>query len=70
MVRANAMPKRLSAAAFIEDIDSAMPRYISSEAAAYLALPESTIRAWFFGMPYGDSSAGQTLRPHFGACFP
>jgi uncharacterized protein (DUF433 family) len=48
------MPKRLSAAAFFRDLDSrAMPRYTMAEAAAYLALPESTIRAWFLGMPYG-----------------
>ena len=30
-----------------------MPRYAMSEAAYYLGLPESTIRAWFVGMPYG-----------------
>lgn len=31
----------------------AMPRYTPREAALYLGLPESTMRAWFFGMPYG-----------------
>ncbi|MGB6159343.1 MAG: DUF433 domain-containing protein [Acidobacteriaceae bacterium] len=35
----------------------AMPRYTHGEASKYLGLAESTIRAWFTGMPYGT-------RPH------
>lgn len=30
-----------------------MPRYTVGQVANYLNVPESTIRAWFFGMPYG-----------------
>ena len=30
-----------------------MPRYTVGQVANYLRVPESTIRAWFFGMPYG-----------------
>lgn len=41
-----------SAEEFVLNIDPrAMPRYTPAEAARYLGLPESTIRAWFFGMP-------------------
>jgi uncharacterized protein (DUF433 family) len=48
--------KPTSAAAFIRDLDSrAMPRYTLGEAAAYLGLPESTLRAGFVGMPYGKA---------------
>jgi uncharacterized protein (DUF433 family) len=32
-----------------------MPRYSFGEAASYLGLPESTIRSWFVGMPYGSA---------------
>jgi uncharacterized protein (DUF433 family) len=32
-----------------------MPRYSLGEAAGYLGLPESTIRSWFQGMPYGKA---------------
>jgi uncharacterized protein (DUF433 family) len=32
-----------------------MPRYTFGEAGAYLGLPESTIRSWFVGMPYGSA---------------
>ena len=50
------MKSRATAATFIRDLDSrAMPRYTFFEAAGYLGLPESTIRSWFVGMPYGKS---------------
>ncbi len=46
----------ISAAEFIRSIDSRdMPRYTMGEAAAYLGLPESTLRAWFVGTTYGTS---------------
>jgi uncharacterized protein (DUF433 family) len=45
----------LSAADFIRTVDSReMPRYSIGEAATYLALPESTVRAWFIGTTYGS----------------
>jgi uncharacterized protein (DUF433 family) len=34
-----------------------MPRYTFGEAGGYLGLPESTIRSWFAGMPYGSGSS-------------
>src|ERR1039458_814415 len=39
---------------FLRSYDSReMPRYTVPQVARYLHEPESTIRAWFFGMPYG-----------------
>jgi hypothetical protein len=44
-----------AAEVFIRKLDSrAMPRYSFGEAGGYLGLPESTIRSWFVGMPYGS----------------
>jgi len=57
-----------AAAAFIRELDSrAMPRYTLGEAGGYLGLPESTIRSWFVGMPYGSGGdvrwMSQILKP-------
>lgn len=41
----------------------AMPRYSHGEAARYLGLPESTIRAWFVGMPYGTQPNVRRYEP-------
>ncbi|HEV2486770.1 MAG TPA: DUF433 domain-containing protein [Terracidiphilus sp.] len=50
------MKSRAAATAFVRNLDSrAMPRYSFYEAASYLGLPESTIRSWFAGMPYGSA---------------
>jgi uncharacterized protein (DUF433 family) len=40
-----------------------MPRYAFGEAAAYLGLPESTMRSWFVGMPYGQSPNLRFFKP-------
>jgi uncharacterized protein (DUF433 family) len=47
--------QQISAAAdFFRTLDArAMPRYTFGEAARYLGMPESTLRAWFVGMSYG-----------------
>jgi uncharacterized protein (DUF433 family) len=53
-----------AAAVFIRELDSrAMPRYNFGEAAGYLGLPESTIRSWFAGMPYGKSPNVRRFAP-------
>ena len=59
------MTKRLSKAAmFIRDLDArAMPRYSFGEAAAYLGLPQSTMRSWFTGMPYGKGDSKYFFPP-------
>lgn len=45
---------QISASDFFRNIDArAMPRYTFGEASRYLGIPESTLRAWFVGMPYG-----------------
>src|SRR5580704_11934460 len=47
-----------TAETFLRSYDAReMPRYTAGNVANYLSVPESTIRAWFFGMPYGK-------RPH------
>jgi uncharacterized protein (DUF433 family) len=54
----------LSAADFIRTLDArAMPRYTVGEAASYLGLPESTMRAWFVGMPYGTNPNVRKYEP-------
>ncbi len=40
-----------------------MPRYTVGQVAAYLRAPESTIRAWFFGMPYGSGDDVREFKP-------
>lgn len=46
--------QQMSAGDFILSLDPrSMPRYTPREAACYLGVPDSTIRAWFFGMTYG-----------------
>jgi uncharacterized protein (DUF433 family) len=46
---------RISVERYIASLDAReMPRYTHGEAAGYLGIPESTIRAWFVGMPYGS----------------
>lgn len=46
--------QQISAEYFVRELDArAMPRYTFGEAARYLGMPESTLRAWFIGMPYG-----------------
>lgn len=58
------MSLNLTAETYIRNLDSrAMPRYSFGEAAAYLGLPESTIRAWFSGMPYGQAPNIRQYRP-------
>jgi uncharacterized protein (DUF433 family) len=61
----NAGMKRQSAAsAFIRELDSrGMPRYTFGEAGGYLGLPESTIRSWFAGMPYGSGANVKWMAP-------
>jgi len=39
------------------------PRYTVGQVAPYLQVPESTIRAWFFGMPYGTMPHVRHFRP-------
>ena len=54
----------LTAETYIRNLDSrAMPRYSFGEAAAYLGLPESTVRAWFSGMPYGQAPNLKRFEP-------
>lgn len=54
----------LTADTFIRNLDSrAMPRYTHGEAASYLGLPESTVRSWFAGMPYGKYPNVKHFRP-------
>ena len=56
--------RQTKAASFIRELDSrAMPRYSFGEAAAYLGLPESTIRSWFSDMPYGAVGSKHFFRP-------
>ncbi len=40
-----------------------MPRYLFSEASSYLGLPESTVRSWFVGMPYGHPPSVRFFKP-------
>lgn len=54
----------LSASEFIRTIDSRnMPRYSIGEAAIYLSLPESTVRAWFVGTTYGSQPNVRRFHP-------
>ena len=54
----------LTAERYIRNLDSrAMPRYTFGEAGSYLGLPESTVRAWFSGMPYGQSPNVKRFKP-------
>jgi uncharacterized protein (DUF433 family) len=49
---------------FLKNLDSrAMPRYSYGEAAHYLGVPESTIRAWFSGMVYGTRPNLKRFQP-------
>jgi uncharacterized protein (DUF433 family) len=53
-----------SAAEFIRTLDSReMPRYSIGEAAVYLGLPESTVRAWFVGTTYGSQPHVHRFHP-------
>jgi uncharacterized protein (DUF433 family) len=40
-----------------------MPRYTHGEAANYLGIPDSTIRSWFAGMPYGSRPNVKRFEP-------
>jgi len=52
------------AAIFIRDMDPrAMPRYSFGEAGCYLGLPESTVKSWFVGMPYGRTPHVKKMEP-------
>jgi uncharacterized protein (DUF433 family) len=54
----------MNAEDFLLSLDPrAMPRYAVAEAACYLGAPVSTIRAWFFGMPYGRESNRRWFAP-------
>jgi uncharacterized protein (DUF433 family) len=58
------MKHESAAAIFIRDLDSrAMPRYTFGEAGGYLGLPESTIKSWFAGMPYGTAPYVKRMEP-------
>lgn len=49
---------------FVLSLDSrTMPRYTPAEAAAYLGIPKSTIRAWFFGMPITTAGKRRWFAP-------
>jgi hypothetical protein len=49
----------MNAETYIRNLDSrAMPRYTFGEASSYLGLPESTMRAWFAGMPVRRGGEG------------
>lgn len=49
---------------FIKAYDAReMPRYSVTQVAAYLHIPESTIRSWFFGMSYGRKPHARRFRP-------
>lgn len=51
-------------AQFIKSVDPrAMPRYTIGEAARYLRLPPSTLRAWFEGTTYGSKPFLKHFRP-------
>jgi uncharacterized protein (DUF433 family) len=49
---------------YLCDLDSrAMPRYTFGEAARYLGLPESTLRAWFLGTTWGSQPHLRQFKP-------
>jgi len=53
-----------AAEVFLRSYDSRqMPRYTVGQIATYLREPESTIRAWFFGMPYGKKPHIRHFKP-------
>jgi uncharacterized protein (DUF433 family) len=53
-----------STAQFIKSVDPrAMPRYSIGEAARYLRLPPSTLRAWFEGTTYGSRPFLKHFKP-------
>src|SRR5438552_17387091 len=55
---------QISAEDFFLSLDPrVMPRYGVNEAACYLGAPASTIRAWFFGMPYGRKNNRRWFAP-------
>jgi len=39
------------------------PRYSFGEAGCYLGLPESTVKSWFVGMPYGRTPHVKKMEP-------
>lgn len=54
----------ISAEDFVLSLDPrAMPRYTPAEAAVYLGIPETTIRAWFFGMPVTKGGTRRWFAP-------
>ena len=62
--RGLSMRRETAAAIYIRELDSrAMPRYTFGEAAGYLGLPESTIKSWFVGMPYGTAPNVKRMEP-------
>jgi uncharacterized protein (DUF433 family) len=55
---------KISVESYFADMDSrAMPRYTFGEAARYLGLPESTLRAWFLGTTYGSHPYVRQFKP-------
>ena len=49
---------------FLHSLDSrAVPRYSYAQAARYLRLPKSTLRAWFAGMTYGTRPNLKVFKP-------
>lgn len=53
-----------AAESFLRSYDAReLPRYTIGQIASYLHTPESTIRAWFFGMPYGTKPHIRHFRP-------
>jgi DNA-binding transcriptional MerR regulator len=54
----------ISAGEFLRRIDErSLPRYTCGEAARYLHVPESTVRAWFHGTVYGSAPHIKQFRP-------
>lgn len=58
------MKMKSQAELFIRDLDPrAMPRYSFREAGGYLKIPESTVKSWFVGMPYGRAPHVRKMEP-------
>lgn len=58
------MTNTSAAESFLRSYDARQaPRYTVGQVARYLQVPESTIRAWFFGMPYGTMPHVRHFRP-------
>jgi uncharacterized protein (DUF433 family) len=55
---------KLQVEKYLSELDTrAMPRYTFGEAARYLGLPESTLRAWFLGTTWGTRPNTRQFHP-------